>query len=107
MGEALEASRPYHAPALKPSKLFHRRTREGCEAWQDRKCGIIRQVVLRIALGSTQKLTRCTYPPTPGIILHEYQNKGLTEKAFRNSLILKGHVLGCVRRAKPTTQPKE
>jgi hypothetical protein len=29
-------------------------------------------------------------PLTPGINLHEYQNKRLTKKAFRKSLILKG-----------------
>jgi hypothetical protein len=27
--------------------------------------------------------------------LHEYQKKGVTKKAFRNLLILKGAILGC------------
>ena len=31
--------------------------------------------------------------PTPGMKLHEYQNKGLTEKAFRKLLILRDAIL--------------
>jgi hypothetical protein len=31
--------------------------------------------------------------PTPGMKMHEYQKKGLTKKAFRKWLILKGAIL--------------
>jgi hypothetical protein len=32
--------------------------------------------------------------------LHEYQRKGVAERAFRKPLILKGTILGCFRLAK-------
>ena len=32
-------------------------------------------------------------PPTPPMIMYEYKNKRVTEKAFRKSLILKDAIL--------------
>jgi hypothetical protein len=50
-------------------------------------------------LGNSKK-SGC-HPPTPPIILHECQKKGLTEKAFRKLLILKDATSRCFGVAEP------